>query len=201
MGEIVVGPDRWRITNLSDSESMMVAHVDNCADPTVVWPGEWLPFNHDMAIVTPHDQAESASVTVFFSPGSITSRAGAGGCPAIGRHSDPSLDPGSRYFAVLAALCEPVLFDAPGARVPTSSDIAARLNLTARAVDSHIDYLVDKFGIPVPVTRSTGWKRRALIAHVRARESIARALRPTGPYLAAAHGGDNRKGLRCHTAI
>lgn len=190
---------------------MVVTHVDNRADPVVVWPGEWMPFTHDMAIVTPYGNAHAASVTVFFTPGSAR-RAGGGGCPAIRSPSDPSLDPGARYFAVLAALCEPVLADGPGAPVPTSSDIAARLDLSARAVDSHIDYLVDKFDIPVPVTRSTGWKRRALIAHVRARESIARVLRPTPPYPAAhnginvqnginVHNGINRKGTRWRTTI
>jgi hypothetical protein len=200
MGEIAVGPDRWRIANLSDGMSMMVTDVDNSADPTVVWPGEWLPFSHDMAIVTPLDKSDALSVTVFFTPGSTTSRAGACGCPAIGRRSDPSLDPGARYFAVLAALCGPVLFEGPGAPVPTSADIAARLDLSARAVDSHIDYLVDKFGIPVPVIRSNGWKRRALIAHVRARESIVRALRPAGLRPVAVRGA-NRKGRLCRTPI
>lgn len=199
MGEIVVGPDRWRVVNLSDADSMIVSHVDDSTDPAVVWPGEWLPFTHDMAIVRPYGRADAASVTVFFTPG--PGRSGGGGCPAIRQSNDPSLDPGARYFAVLAALCAPALADGSTARVPTSSDIAARLDLSPRAVDSHIDYLVDKFGIPVPVTRSTGWKRRALIAHVRARESIARILRPADAYPAVAHNGIHRKGRRCRTPI
>ncbi len=200
MGEIGVGPDRWRIANLSDADSMIVSHVDDSADPVVVWPGEWLPFSHDMAIVRSCGKSDAASVTVFFTP-SPAVRADARGCPAIRRRNDPSLDTGARYFAVLAALCEPALAGGPAARVPTSSDIAARLDLSPRAVDSHIDYLVAKFGIPVPVTRSTGWKRRALIAHVRARESIARILRPVDAYPAVAHNGINRKGRRCRTLI
>jgi len=201
MGEIAVGRHEWLIANLSDDISITVADVDESAEPTVVWPGEWQPFSHDMAIVKPLAEAQAPSVTVFFTPGGTGGGTGQGGCPAIGRRLDPTLDPDARYFAVLAALCAPVLWGGPEAPVPTSAEIAVRLGLSPRAVDSHIDYLVDKFGIPVPASRSNGWKRRALTTHVRARESLARTLRQAAPRPTATTGNHVRKGLLCRTPI
>ncbi|MBC3842427.1 hypothetical protein GXW82_26210 [Streptacidiphilus sp. 4-A2] len=146
-----------------------------------------------MAIVKPLDKAGALSVTVFFTPGPPAGRAGAGGCPAIGRRRDPELDPDARYFAVLAELCAPVLLDGPDVPPPTSAEIAARLRLSPRAVDAHIDYLVEKFAIPDPEIRSAGWKRRALIAHVRAKDSITRALLPACPAATAVPGTEYRR--------
>lgn len=77
---------------------------------------------------------------------------------------------------MLGALCEPTLLHGAAGRVPSSAEIAARLGLTPRAVDSHIDYLVEKLDILAPVTLSTGWKRRALIDYVRGHEGVARFL-------------------------
>lgn len=174
-GEIVVGPDRWRIANRSNGEPVIVTQVDGRADPTAVRPGEWLPFCDDMATVTPSAATAGPLLTVFFTADAGAAEVGAG-CPAITPRPGPELDPGARYFAVLAALCEPVLLDGRAGRVPTSSDIGARLALSPRAVDSHIDYLVGKFAIVPPHTRSTGWKRRALIKYVRRHDGVAQAL-------------------------
>jgi len=174
-GQVVAGTDRWRIENLSDSEPLVVEDVDGQAVATVALPRESLPFAHDMAVVTPFGRVPGVAVTVFFSPSASAPSAGQR-CPAI-KSPRCELDPGARYFAVLSTLCEHVLKYGHAGRVPTSSDIAARLALSPRAVDSHIDYLVDKFDIPAPVTRSTGWKRHALIRYVHAHEGVAQLLR------------------------
>lgn len=202
MGEIAVGLDRWHISNLSDATSMSVTDVDEVGAPTVVWPGETVPLDHDMAIVEPLGGGSGAlSVTVFFSLAPAGRRTTAGACPAITRRTDPQLDPDARYFAVLAALCGPVLFGGPDEPLPTSAQIAARLGLSPRAVDAHIDYLVEKFGIPTPVARGAGWKRRALLAHVRTREGIVGALR-TARHRPPVTGSDrNRRGRLCRIPI
>ncbi|GAA0221388.1 hypothetical protein GCM10010492_19400 [Saccharothrix mutabilis subsp. mutabilis] len=150
----------WWITNLSDTETLFVADVDDPGEASAVRPGERVPFGFDMATVTPARRPGRVTVTVFAAvtevPPPVVRR-----CPAI-RPEVPQLDPDARYSAVLAALCE-----RRGPVAPTSADIAARLRMSARAVDAHIDYLVRKLEIPEPAIRRTGWKRMALIEHVR----------------------------------
>lgn len=175
-GQILAGSRRWYLRNQSGDRPLVVTDVDGRAHPITVLPGELLPFIFDMATVIPFDRAEGVSVTVFFSP-SAAGGAADPGCPAISPPPDPVFDPTALYVSVLAALCEPALLDEQTGYVPTSSDIAAQLALSPRAVDAHIDYLIEKFHIPAPSYRAGGWKRSALIAYVRGHESVARALR------------------------
>ncbi|WP_170191867.1 helix-turn-helix domain-containing protein [Saccharothrix syringae] len=159
-GALVADGAVWWVVNLSDREPLFVASVDHPGEATAVRPGERLPFGFDMAIVTPSRGPATVSVTVFASvpeaPVPLRPR-----CPAV-HPGVPALDPDARYYAVLEALCEP-----GGVLAPTSADIAGRLGLSPRAVDAHIDYLVRKLDLPEPATRRHGWKRMALIAHVR----------------------------------
>jgi hypothetical protein len=76
--------------------------------------------------------------------------------------------------------------------VPTSSHIARRLGISPRAVDAHVDYLIDKFGIPAPAQRDTGWKRRALMAYVQNHGDVARLLQRSRPAPQAASGPARR---------
>jgi hypothetical protein len=175
-GEILVGADRWRIVNLSATEPILVRHVDAEAPPLTALPGESLSFRYDMALLEPHQVADGMSLTLFFDQEDPPPPPVGATCPAIKERLDPELALDARYFAVLAALCEPTLAPGRSREVPTSSRIAARLALTARAVDAHIDYLVSKFDIPVPNMRSAGWKRRALIEYVQRHDAIARAV-------------------------
>ncbi|WP_433259869.1 hypothetical protein ACQPZF_21920 [Actinosynnema sp. CS-041913] len=157
-GAVAADGPVWWVANLSDREPLFVADVDRPGEATAVRPGERLPFGYDMAIVTPAPEPGALSLTVFATvaepPRPLVAR-----CPAI-RPGSPRLDPGARYYAVLLALCD-------GA--PTSAAIAARLDMSPRAVDAHIDYLVRKLEIPEPTLRRNGWKRTALIAHARSR--------------------------------
>jgi hypothetical protein len=177
-GEVLAGPDRWRLTNLGDMVPLRVTEVDS-GRRTVLWPGEEAPFDHDMAsVATTTDDA--AGITVFFTaePAPASRRRS---CPAIrtGRPAEgPRLDPAARYFAVLEVLCASVLAGTPA--TPTSADIADRLGLTSRAVDAHVDYLVDKLAIAAPPVRDTGWKRRALVRHVSRRPAMMDLLRTAG---------------------
>jgi hypothetical protein len=127
-----------------------------------VRPGGRLPFALDMAVVSPARMPGGASVTVFAAVAQAP-KPRMLPCPALAPRPEPALNPQARYYAVLTELCAAEPWDA----APTSADIAARLHLSPRAVDAHIDYLVKKFDIPAPARRSTGWKRAALLAHVR----------------------------------
>lgn len=167
-GEVLAAADRWRVANAGDGEPFRVTDLDT-GRTVLVWPGEQVPFRCDMATVSPGPGGTDgpAGMVVFFSPDTAPRPARGRPCPAIRPRRGPRLDPDARYFAVLEVLCEPVL-DGAGARgVPTSGDIAGRLGISPRAVDAHVDYLVDKLAIPTPPIRGTGWKRRALVAHVR----------------------------------
>jgi len=174
-GQICVGSRRWYLRNQSGDRPLVVADVDRRAHPITVLSGELVPFTLDMATVSPFNRAEGVSVTVFYSPSAVA-QATDPGCPAISPPPDPVLDPNALHVSVLAALCEPALLDEQTEYVRTSSDIAAQLALSPRAVDSHVDYLIEKFNIPAPSHRAAGWKRSALIAYVRGHESVARAL-------------------------
>lgn len=158
----------WWLANLSDREPLFVADVDGPAEAVAVRPGERRPFGLDMALVTPTRQPGGRSVTVFAAATRPVPRSP--GCPAI-RPEVPRLDPDARYYAVLAALC-----GSAGTFTPTSADIAARLRMSPRAVDAHIDYLVRKLDLPEPAIRRNGWKRTALIDHVRAHGTLRREL-------------------------
>jgi hypothetical protein len=174
--QILAGYERWLIENLSDSEPLTVANADNQARSRTALPGESLPCTGDMAIVRPFGGPLDVCVTVFFTP-STEAASNSACCPGIRAVPDLDLDTTARYFAVLTALCESELQDDFADQLPTSSSIASRLALSPRAVDSHIDYLVEKLDIPVPVDRSTGWKRRALIKYVRGNKQVAQAVR------------------------
>jgi len=178
-GQVIAGADRWHVENLSDSEPLVVRDVDRRVAAAVALPTESLPFTHDMAVITPFSQVSGAMVTVFFNPSGERAVVGSS-CPGISAPPELMLDPNARYFAVLSVLCEHVVRGGPVGLVPTSARIAARLALSPRAVDSHIDYLIGKFDIPAPVTRSNGWKRQALIRYVQAHEGIVHVLRRSG---------------------
>lgn len=158
-GEITAARSVWWIANSSDRDPLFVADVDHPEDAVVVRPGGRLPFALDMAVVTPTRVGGGTSVTVFATVVKAA-RPQQRWCPAI--TTEPTLDRSARYYAVLAELCAEA-----GGAMPTSADIAARLHMSPRAVDAHIDYLVKKLNLPTPARRSTGWKRTALVAHAR----------------------------------
>ncbi|GAA3854167.1 hypothetical protein GCM10022243_19650 [Saccharothrix violaceirubra] len=156
-GELDADRTTWWVTNTGDREPLLVADVDHPDETVAVRPGERVPFAFDMALIRP--STGPLSVTVFATL-ARSRRAAARPCPGLDPVAVPHLDRTSRYYAVLAELCGT-------GPMPTSAGIAARLGMSPRAVDAHIDYLIDKLGIPAPAIRSTGWKRTALVAHVR----------------------------------
>jgi|GEM_PF-1883919 len=177
-GRISVGWSSWWIENLS-GQPLVVSQTRSGGSFGVAQPGESLPISRTTATVAPYDSASGISLEVRFRP-ATRQREVTSTCPAIPL-SAPKLDVRARYFAVLSALCSDALSRYPGASVPTSSHIAGRLGISPRAVDAHVDYLVDKFGIPAPAHRDTGWKRRALMAYVQNHSDVARLLQRSGP--------------------
>ncbi|MEO6500824.1 MAG: hypothetical protein ABIQ09_02815 [Jatrophihabitantaceae bacterium] len=172
-GRISVGRSSWWIENLS-GQPLVVSQTYGGGSLGVAQPGESLPISRATATVAPYDSTSGISLEVCFQP-ATGQRAVTSTCPAIPLAA-PKLDVRARYFAVLTALCCDALAHYPGASVPTSSLIAGRLGISPRAVDAHVDYLIEKFDIPAPAQRDTGWKRRALMAYVQNHRDVARLL-------------------------
>ena len=84
------------------------------------------------------------------------------------------LDESAKYFLVLVALCEPRLRDASTVAIPSVPEVVERLqprpdcrDLSAAAVNSHIDYLARvKLRVKEPAEDAgrLEWKREALVA-------------------------------------
>jgi hypothetical protein len=88
-------------------------------------------------------------------------------CPATA--SAPRLRLDSAYYAVLEELCRAWRSAGEGSRLPTSAQVADRLNrrglrLTRRAVDHHVEHLVDRLGLRerIPEKAQRG-RREALV--------------------------------------
>lgn len=90
----------------------------------------------------------------------------------------------TKHFAVLTELCRPRLLHGPGVPLPSSADIAGSIQrsgrpVTPRAVDSQIDYLLEKLGAPLNGDRPTGagrgWKRELLATEAVRRGIITQA--------------------------
>jgi hypothetical protein len=175
-GRISVGCSNWWLENLS-GQPLVISQTrsgGSFGSFGLAQPGESLPISQPTATVAPYDSASEVCLEVRFQP-ATGRRAVTSTCPAIPLAA-PKLDVRARYFAVLSALCSDALNRYPGASVPTSSHIAGRLGISPRAVDAHVDYLVEKFDIPAPAQRDTGWKRRALMAYVQNHSDVARLL-------------------------
>jgi hypothetical protein len=167
---VTAASDHWRLTNLG-STRLVVENRDQ--------PIEYFTLDtHRAEVPVPFEAANVGSGArggvelVVLGPRSVVADAGREAC----RRSTSSgygIDRTTIYFAVMVALCEARLRSGPGAALPASSQIATTIQrwrgveLSPRAVDGHIDYLIDKMGIR-PATAETagrrGWKREALVA-------------------------------------
>lgn len=168
-GRVTAHPDHWRLDNPGPAP-LTVSNLELSQDLITVPGGRAgvvVPF--ELAGV---DAGQHRLVTVF-GPEPAGQPVGirlCPGCPGLG--AERSLDPEATYFAVLVALCEPRLRRAVDAPLPTSAEIAQRLEqqgvvITPRAVDWHIEYLVDKLGVRPGSLRGRAkrsWRKEAVAA-------------------------------------
>lgn len=169
VGAVTACSDHWRVDNLSRSTALLIEDLE---DPQqfIRVPGARrgvvIPF--ELAQIAVAGPGRPPLLTVFGPEPAVIPDPGSG-CPAEvdegqARHL---LDPETRYFAVLRALCESQLAG-PGHPVPTSEAIARRLaecgvRLSPRAVDHHIDYLVQRLHLsPVAGSVQRSWKKEVL---------------------------------------
>lgn len=171
--------DYWRIAN-SGSYAAILENVDQLSEYMTVGPASsWRPVPYQETRV--RDAASNEMIAVVTTLAPTTARDAPPPCPsAVAVTTFPSLSRNTVHFAVLTALCEPRLTQGPGAPLLSSTAIAARITsegrvITSRAIDSQIDYLLDKLGIApediVAPGGGRGWKRELL-----ATEAIRRRL-------------------------
>jgi hypothetical protein len=148
-GEIHAAGTFWFLANWSRQATYLVENVEGCGEHLRLSPG-WpaVPVPFEISTVSIPAGLETVTFRVYASaqPGRAAPTR-----PAIpGTATEPTfpLDRQAKYFLVLVALCEPRLRGRTLAALPTTSQVAERLrplpgcaDLTARAVDFHIDYL------------------------------------------------------------
>ncbi|MFJ1806784.1 MULTISPECIES: serine/threonine protein kinase [unclassified Streptomyces] len=178
-GEIRVADDHWLLSNYSATQSYLVENPEGAGEYLRVPPrrvGAPIPFEFARVVLPTRGSGVSFQVFapdhVYLDPdGPAPGRWGAQTLTAY------SLDETATYFLVLVALCEPRLRDESALAVPTTPEIVERLRshpqcvqLTARAVSSHIDYLAEeKLRIGPPAGGEAGrgarrnGKREALV--------------------------------------
>ncbi|GAB3276320.1 hypothetical protein [Kineosporia babensis] len=168
-GEIRAVEDHWRLTNFSQTLTLVVENPEGAGEHVKVGPGRVaapIPFEISR-LVLPIDT--SPAVLRIFAPSHTRldhTGASLGGEPTI---SAFSLDPAARYFLILLALCEPRLRDESDAAIPSTAKVLERLRpvpgcaeLTAEAVTFHVDYLV-RSKLRIAQAAQGSGKREALV--------------------------------------
>ncbi|SER35780.1 hypothetical protein SAMN04487983_101529 [Streptomyces sp. yr375] len=160
-GEITAQGAFWILSNFSRDQTYVVENPEGAGEHIKVAPGRLdapVPFEF-ARIVLP--AAGDLLTFEVWAPrhdylGTASGLDGAPTAPAF------SLDRGKRYFAVLAALCEPRLRGEPHAPLPTVDQVVARLRpgwpaASRTSVQWNIDYLAVKLRLkPGPDTAEPG---------------------------------------------
>ncbi|WP_416974601.1 FHA domain-containing protein [Streptomyces sp. 4F14] len=162
-GEIV--PDRtfWLLSNLSEDQTYVVENPEGAGEHVKVAPGRLeapVPFEFSRVVLPASGDLLAFDVWAprhAFRSVSRRELSGAATTPAF------SLDRTKRYFAVLAALCEPRLRGEPHAPLPAVEELVERLRevwpgVTRSAVYWNIDYLAVKLRLRED-TAETGGRR------------------------------------------
>lgn len=193
-GHVTADRDHWRLTNHGQVD-LLVFDLERSHDMITVPTGR-------LAVVVPFELAriigEGRPLLTVFGPEPGPPAPAPTDCPALPDHRPPTLlNPDATYFAVLVTLCEPRLRPVHGLRsaapppLPTSAEIAHRLRqrgfaVSARAVDSHIDYLIDKLRLRDPGTTGAArrtWRKETLVTTAIRRGLVAHEhLSPHSPH-------------------
>lgn len=178
VGRVSVRDRHWMLCNLG-SVRLLVENAECSEEYIGIGPGHlYVPMPFEITRIRSSCGGAQEITVLGFEP----SLSGVE-CPcALGHghtHTVHALDRRAAYFAVLQALCEPRLTFGPAAALPSSSQVAVSLrrrgiDLTARAVDAHIDYMLDKLKLRTSVGHTDGrrgWKREVLVT-----EALRRGL-------------------------
>ncbi|MFE0172727.1 FHA domain-containing protein [Streptomyces sp. NPDC059002] len=160
-GEITAQGAFWILSNLSAHQTYVVENPEGAGEHIKVGPGRLdapVPFEFSRAVLP---AAGDLLHFEMWAPRHDVLRDGPGTAGATTRPSF-SVDRTKRYFAVLAALCEPRLRGAPHAPLPTVDQVAERLrpgwpSASRATVQWNIDYLAVKLRLkPAPEAADPG---------------------------------------------
>lgn len=147
-GVITAAEDYWRLSNYSGWATYAVENLEGAGEHIKVAPGRLgapVPFEFARVLLPSRDGAATFKV---FAPEHAYLDGGTGVRLGEPTQSPFALDPTSKYFLVLLALCEPRLRDPSSGALPGVGEVLQRLRalpacegLTRSAVNYHIDYL------------------------------------------------------------
>ncbi|MEU3842404.1 FHA domain-containing protein [Streptomyces sp. NPDC028635] len=160
-GEIAAQGAFWILSNLSRDQTYVVENPEGAGEHVKVGPGRLdAPIPFEFARIVLPAAGDLLPVEVWAPRHDYLRPDGCGDgdttAPAF------SLDRTKRYFAVLAALCEPRLRGAPHAPPPTVEQVVERLRpswpaVSRTTVQWNIDYLAVKLRLkPGPDTADSG---------------------------------------------
>ena len=157
-GEIAAHRTFWLLSNLSEDQTYVVENPEGAGEHIKVAPGRLdapVPFEFSRIVLPAAGDLLPVEV---WAPRHdyLRGEDGTDGEPTAPAFS---VDRTKRYFAVLAALCEPWLRGAPHAPLPTVDQVVERLRPAASrtSVQWNIDYLAVKLRLkPGPETAEPG---------------------------------------------
>ncbi|MDG4860991.1 FHA domain-containing protein [Streptomyces sp. T-3] len=161
-GEITAQGAFWILSNLSRAQTYVVENPEGAGEHIKVGPGRLdapVPFEFSRVVLPAAGELLGFDVWAprhDYLDDAVDGPEGTRTAPAF------ALDPTKRYFAVLAALCEPRLRGEPHAPLPTVEQVVERLQpiwpaANRAAVQWNIDYLAVKLRLkPAPDTPDPG---------------------------------------------
>ncbi|MET9680327.1 FHA domain-containing protein [Streptomyces coeruleorubidus] len=161
-GEITAHRSFWLLSNLSEDQTYVVENPEGAGEHLKVAPGRLeapVPFEFSRVVLPAAGDLLTFDV---WAPRHAFRSADRRGLPGAATAPAFALDRTSRYFAVLAALCEPRLRGEPHASLPAVEQLVERLRgvwptVTRSAVYWNIDYLTLKLRLrPGPETAGPG---------------------------------------------
>ncbi|MFJ8462897.1 FHA domain-containing protein [Streptomyces swartbergensis] len=161
-GEITAHRSFWLLSNLSEDQTYVVENPEGAGEHLKIAPGRMeapVPFEFSRVVLPAAGDLLTFDV---WAPRHAFRSADRRGLPGAATAPAFALDRTSRYFAVLAALCEPRLRGQPHASLPAVEQLVERLRgvwptVTRSAVYWNIDYLTLKLRLrPGPDTAEPG---------------------------------------------
>ncbi|MEU6176699.1 FHA domain-containing protein [Streptomyces coeruleorubidus] len=161
-GEITAHRSFWLLSNLSEDQTYVVENPEGAGEHLKIAPGRTeapVPFEFSRVVLPAAGDLLTFDV---WAPRHAYRSADRRGLPGAATAPAFALDRTSRYFAVLAALCEPRLRGEPHASLPAVEQLVERLRgvwptVTRSAVYWNIDYLTLKLRLrPGPDTAEPG---------------------------------------------
>ncbi|WP_415952478.1 FHA domain-containing protein [Streptomyces sp. KLOTTS4A1] len=191
-GEITAHRSFWLISNFSTDQTYVVENPEGAGEHIKITPGRLdapVPFEFARVVLPAGGDLLSFDV---WAPRHAFRSADRSALPGPATAPAFSLDPTKRYYAVLAALCEPRLRGAPRAPLPTVEELVERLRPTCPAISRtsvywNIDYLTMKLRLrpeDAESGRRANGKKESLVSLALrfdlVRESDLVVLAPTG---------------------